>query len=74
MLVDMAESNYNVKTHSHHRFTKHKNIVSNIRIEELKQIWVSNITHVGTKANPTYLGLTADAYSKKITGEMPLTL
>jgi transposase InsO family protein len=42
--------------------------VSNLEIEEPEQIWVSNITYVGTRANPTYLALITDAYSKKILG------
>jgi transposase InsO family protein len=59
---------YHITTDSHHRFRKHKNIVSNLEIEEPEQIWVSDITYVGTRANPTYLALITDAYSKKIMG------
>jgi transposase InsO family protein len=31
-------------------------------------VWVSDITYVGTRKNPSYLALTTDAYSKKIVG------
>jgi len=63
-----AKRSYHITTDSHHRFRKHKNIVSNLEIEEPEQIWVSDITYVGTRANPTYLALITDAYSKKIMG------
>lgn len=62
------ERSYHVTTDSHHRFRKHKNLVSNIEIERPEQIWVSDITYVGTRANPSYLALVTDAYSKKIMG------
>jgi transposase InsO family protein len=67
MLIKPKRS-YHITTDSHHRFRKHKNIVSNLEIEEPEQIWVSDITYVGTRANPTYLALITDAYSKKIMG------
>ncbi len=62
------ERSYHVTTDSHHRFRKHKNIVCNIEINRPEQIWVSDITYVGTRANPSYLALITNAYSKKIMG------
>lgn len=60
--------NYHITTDSHHRFRKHKNIVSTMEINRPEQIWVSDITYVGTRNNPSYLALVTDAYSKKIVG------
>lgn len=37
-------------------------------IERPEMVWVSDITYVGTRANPSYLALVTDAYSKKIVG------
>ncbi len=59
---------YHITTDSHHRFRKQKNLVSTIEIEKPEAVWVSDITYVGTRANPSYLALVTDAYSKKIVG------
>jgi transposase InsO family protein len=67
MLIKPKRS-YHVTTDSHHRFRKHKNVVSGIEITRPEQIWVSDITYVGTRANPSYLALVTDAYSKQIMG------
>jgi len=67
MLIKPKKS-YHITTDSHHRFRKHKNLVSTLEIEKPELVWVSDITYVGTRANPSYLALITDAYSKKIIG------
>lgn len=67
MLIKPKRS-YHITTDSHHRFRKHKNLVSTIEIEKPESVWVSDITYVGTRINPSYLALVTDAYSKKIVG------
>jgi len=67
-LLVKPKRSYHITTDSHHRFRKHKNIVSNLEIIRPEQIWVSDITYVGTRENPSYLALITDAYSKKIMG------
>ncbi len=67
MLIKRKRS-YHITTDSHHRFRKHKNIVSTIEIERPESVWVSDITYVGRRDNPSYLSLITDAYSKKIVG------
>jgi putative transposase len=59
---------YHITTNSHHRFHKHKNLVESLFIHRPEQVWVSDITYIGTRANPMYLALVTDAYSKKIMG------
>ena len=59
---------YHVTTNSHHRFRKHKNLIEHMQVERPEQIWVADITYVGTRSNPIYLSLVTDAYSKKIMG------
>lgn len=59
---------YHITTDSHHRFRKHKNLIESIQITKPEQVWISNITYIGTRANPMYLSLVTDAYSKKIMG------
>jgi len=67
MLIKPKKS-YHITTDSHHRFRKHKNLVSILEIEKPESVWVSDITYVGTRINPSYLALITDAYSKKIVG------
>ena len=59
---------YHVTTNSHHRFRKHKNLISGITPWRPEQIWVADITYIGNRQNPIYLALVTDAYSKKIMG------
>jgi putative transposase len=60
--------NYHQTTNSHHRFHKHKNLVSELEIKAPEQVWVADITYVGNRSNHAYLALITDAYSKKIMG------
>ena len=59
---------YHVTTNSFHRFYKHKNLTENLDIVRPEQLFVSDITYLGTRDNPMYLALVTDAYSKKIMG------
>ena len=67
MLIE-PKRRYHITTDSHHRFRKHKNLVSTIEIVKPDAVWVSDITYVGSRINPSYLALITDAYSKKIVG------
>ena len=59
---------YHVTTDSHHHFRKHKNLTENLILTRPEQLWVSDITYIGSRENPMYLSLVTDAYSKKIMG------
>ncbi|MGW8124193.1 IS3 family transposase [Roseivirga echinicomitans] len=59
---------YHITTDSHHRFRKHKNLIESLEINRPEQVWVSDITYIGTRANPMYLSLVTDTYSKRIMG------
>ena len=67
MLVKPYRS-YHVTTNSHHRFRKHKNLIENMGIVRPEQVWVADITYIGSRNNNLYLALITDAYSKKIVG------
>ena len=67
-LLIVPKRSYHITTNSHHRFRKHKNLVLNYQINKPNQVWVADITYIGNRANPTYLSLITDAYSKKIVG------
>jgi len=67
MLIE-PKRGYHITTNSHHRFRKHKNLVNTMKIEQPDTIWVSDISYVEIRINPSYLALITDAYSKKIVG------
>ena len=67
MLIKRRKS-YHITTDSHHRFRKHKNLISTLKIQRPEAVWVSDITYVGNRKHPRYLALITDAYSKKIMG------
>ena len=67
-LMVHPKRNYRVTTNTHHRFYKHKDLVSPLSISRPEQVWVSDITYVASKNQNTYLALITDAYSKKIVG------
>ena len=62
------KKNYRTTTDSYHRFHKHKNLIEGIIPQKPEQIWVSDITYIGSRGNHRYLALVTDAYSKKIVG------
>lgn len=59
---------YHKTTNSYHRFKKHKNLIKEYCVRKPNHVWVSDITYLGNRANPAYLSLITDAYSKKIVG------
>ena len=67
MLI-VPKKRYHITTDSHHRFRKHKNLISTLEIVKPDSVWVSDTTYTGTRENPSYLALITDAYSKKIVG------
>jgi len=67
LLVKPTRS-YRKTTNTHHRFKKHKDLISNVKPERPEQIWVSDITYIGGRRKELYLALVTDAYSKKIVG------
>ena len=67
-LLIRPKRKYHITTNSHHRFRKHKNQIKELEFTRPEQIWVSDITYIGNRKNPSYLALITDAYSKKIVG------
>lgn len=67
-LLIKQKRSYHITTDSHHRFRKHKNLIEHLYIHRPEQVFVSDITYIGTRQYPMYLALVTDAYSKKIMG------
>lgn len=67
MLVKPARS-YRLTTDSHHRYHKHKNLITQLTPSRPEQVWASDITYLGGNGSHHYLALVTDTYSKKIVG------
>ncbi len=67
-LLIEPKRNYLITTNTHHRFRKHRDLIQDLIIKRPEQVWVSDITYLGTRSNHLYLSLITDAYSKKIVG------
>ena len=67
-LLIKPKKSYHITTNSFHRFRKHKNQIKEVDFTRPEQVWVSDITYIGNRKNPSYLALITDAYSKRIVG------
>jgi hypothetical protein len=52
-------------TQSYHRFLKYPNIIRDIKLIHINQLWVSDLTYYKIKNKPVYISFIMDAYSKK---------
>ncbi|MEH1008246.1 DDE-type integrase/transposase/recombinase [Winogradskyella sp. ECml5-4] len=55
-------------TNSYHRFYKYNNIIKDLEVSRVNQVWVSDITYIRTVKGFCYLALITDMYSRKIVG------
>lgn len=55
-------------TQSYHRFHKYPNLIREMAITGINQLWVSDITYYKTMGRFVYLSFVTDAYSHKILG------
>lgn len=54
LLIKPARS-YHLTTNSHHRFRKHKNLAEGMEVTRPEEIWVSDITYIGSRNRHMYL-------------------
>jgi putative transposase len=55
-------------TDSRHWLKKYPNLIKDLEINQIEQVWVSDITYICVGYDFNYLFLITDAYSKKIVG------
>ena len=67
MLVTRKKASFKT-TNSYHHFHKYSNLIKDIEIERINQVWVSDITYIRTVNGFCYLALITDVYSRKIIG------
>lgn len=60
---------YSVRTtNSNHPFRKYGNLIKEMKIERINQVYVSDITYLRTMKGFCYLSLVTDVYSRKVVG------
>lgn len=76
-LFDLLASNYMLvrrkrrkvpTTQSGHWFKRYPNLIEDLQVERINQLWVSDITYIRTKQGFLYLSMITDACSHKIVG------
>ncbi len=67
MLVTKRKRRY-FTTQSHHWLRKYDNLIENLVVTRINQVWVSDITYVKINKKLYYLYLITDVYSQKIVG------
>ena len=55
-------------TNSNHNYRKFKNLIKEIKLDNINQLWVADITYIETDSGVCYLHLLTDAYSHEIIG------
>jgi transposase InsO family protein len=55
-------------TQSYHRFHRYPNLIKELKVDRIKQVWVSDITYFKMNGKFVYLSFVTDAYSHKIIG------
>lgn len=56
------------KTDSNHGFFKYQNLIKDLDINRVNQVWVSDITYIKVNGSWNYLTLITDLFSRKILG------
>jgi putative transposase len=55
-------------TDSKHRFQRYPNLIKEMTINKLNQVWLSDITYIRIRTGFVYLAAILDAYSRKVIG------
>ena len=55
-------------TYSQHKLFVYQNLVANLLITNVLQVWVADITYIHTQEGFVYLALVTDSFSRKIVG------
>lgn len=67
-LLVQRRRKYAVTTDSNHPFKKYKNLIKQVMIKRVNQVWVSDITYLRYNDKFCYLSIITDVYSRKIVG------
>lgn len=59
---------YTRTTDSRHNLKVYPNLIKNLTVERINQLWCSDITYIGLRSGFAYLAAIIDAFSRKIVG------
>lgn len=62
-------------TNSNHEFPRYRNLVENLKVERVNQVWVADITYIKLRDEFIYLAVLMDVFTRQIRGwELDRTL
>lgn len=67
-LIEKPRRRYVYTTDSNHRFRKYPNIIKELEVTRVSQLWVADITYIRVDLDFMFLSLITDVYSRKIIG------
>lgn len=67
-LLVKRRKNYTKTTNSFHHYYVYKNLITNLKIIRINQVFVADITYIRVSGGFMYLNLITDLYSRKIVG------
>lgn len=67
-LLVRRKKKYTKTTNSFHRYRIYDNLIKELVVDRIHQVWVSDITYIRLTGGFCYLALVTDLYSRKIVG------
>jgi transposase InsO family protein len=67
-LIKKPRRSYVATTDSKHRFRKYPNIIRELKVTRVAELWVCDITYIRVRKDFNFLSLVCDVYSRKIIG------
>lgn len=67
-LIPKTIKKYKATTNSKHKLPIHPNLIKELEITKINQVWVSDITYIKTEEGWLYLAAVMDLYTKEIVG------
>ena len=67
-IIPITVRKYKATTNSKHRFPVSENVIKDLEITKINQVWVSDITYIATEEGWLYLATIEDKLSKEIVG------
>jgi putative transposase len=68
MLIGNRRTRKPITTNSNHPFYRYRNLIKEMKVTRINQLWVSDITYLRVNNTFLYLSLVTDAFSRKIVG------
>ena len=67
-LLHAVTRSYKRTTNSKHSYPRYPNLIKNLDVERLNQVWVADITYIRIRASFVYLAVILDSYYRKVIG------